>query len=47
MANAKGSTDTATARFDASKSAERVKEDHPEGPDTLLGMQDERGRKGM
>jgi len=43
-ANNKGGT--ATSQSDARNNTERAKKDHPEAPDVVIGMQDERGSKG-
>ncbi|KAK3063599.1 hypothetical protein LTS18_014257 [Coniosporium uncinatum] len=37
---------SATSQSDARSSTERAKKDHPEAPDVVIGMQDERGGKG-
>ncbi|KAI9714354.1 MAG: hypothetical protein M1820_000315 [Bogoriella megaspora] len=36
----------ATQQKDTTKSTERAKKEHPEAPDVVIGMQDERGGKG-
>jgi len=43
---AKGGVDTATSQVDDMASSKRAKTDHPEAPKPVIGMQDERGRKG-
>jgi hypothetical protein len=45
-AKADGGADNATAQSDTTKSTAKAKKDHPEAPDTVIGMQDERGGKG-
>jgi len=45
-AKAKGGVDNATSASDRRKSAEKTKMEYPESPVTL-GMQDERGRRGV
>jgi len=37
---------TATQRRDSNNSTAQAKKEHPEAPDTVIGMQDERGGKG-
>ncbi|KAK7509711.1 uncharacterized protein IWZ02DRAFT_493238 [Phyllosticta citriasiana] len=41
-----GTGGNATARRDELRSTERAKKEHPEAPDVVIGMQDERGQKG-
>ncbi|KAK8209236.1 hypothetical protein IWZ01DRAFT_483169 [Phyllosticta capitalensis] len=41
-----GTGGNATARRDETQSTRRAKEEHPEAPDVVIGMQDERGQKG-
>lgn len=41
-----GTGGNATARRDETQSTQRAKEEHPEAPDVVIGMQDERGQKG-
>jgi hypothetical protein len=45
-ANDEGGADNATARKDSQNSTAKAKKDHPEAPDVVIGMQDERGAKG-
>ncbi|KAL1619139.1 hypothetical protein SLS56_010227 [Neofusicoccum ribis] len=45
-AHATGTGGTATSRRDERNSTARAKQEHPEAPDVVIGMQDERGRKG-
>lgn len=45
-AKTKGEGGQAMEQRDATKSTERAKKEHPEAPDTVIGMQDERGGKG-
>ncbi|KAK7529638.1 uncharacterized protein J3D65DRAFT_174010 [Phyllosticta citribraziliensis] len=42
-----GTGGNATARRDELHSTERAKKEHPEAPDVVIGMQDERGQKGF
>ncbi|KAK8154576.1 hypothetical protein IWX90DRAFT_58506 [Phyllosticta citrichinensis] len=42
-----GTGGNATARRDELRSTERAKKEHPEAPDVVIGMQDERGQKGF
>jgi len=47
--NSEKSQDTggsATRQKDERNSTEKAKKDHPEAPDVVIGMQDERGGKG-
>jgi hypothetical protein len=37
---------TATQRRDSNNSTAQAKKEHPEAPDVVIGMQDERGGKG-
>ena len=37
---------TATQRRDANNSTAKAKQENPEAPDVVIGMQDERGGKG-
>lgn len=43
----KEESSSATSRKDQSNSNQRAKEDHPEAPGPVIGMNDERGGKGM
>ncbi|TKA60538.1 hypothetical protein B0A49_09969 [Cryomyces minteri] len=45
-AHSKGQGGSATSQADERNSTERAKKDHPEAPDVVIGMQDERGGKG-
>ena len=45
-AQAAGGADTTTSQSDSTGSAQKAKKEHPEAPDTAIGMQDERGGKG-
>jgi len=45
-AKAEGGKDNTTAERDTTKSTEKAKKDHPEAPDVIIGMQDERGQRG-
>ena len=45
-AKASGSGGAATSQSDSQNSTAKAKKDHPEAPDTVIGMQDERGAKG-
>ena len=42
-AKTSGGEDNTTAQRDTTKSTEKAKRDHPEAPDVVIGMQDERG----
>lgn len=44
---AQGVGGTATEEGDTRSNTERAKKDHPEAPDVVIGMQDERGAKGL
>jgi hypothetical protein len=43
---AKGGEDNTTAQSDTQNATAKAKKEHPESPDTVIGMQDERGGKG-
>ncbi|KAJ9638920.1 hypothetical protein H2199_006781 [Coniosporium tulheliwenetii] len=45
-AHSKGEGGTATSQADERNNTERAKKEHPEAPDVVIGMQDERGAKG-
>lgn len=45
-AHAKGEGGAATSQADERNNTERAKKEHPEAPDVVIGMQDERGAKG-
>jgi hypothetical protein len=45
-AKANGGEDHATAQRDFTGSTAKAKKDHPESPDVVIGMQDERGARG-
>jgi len=45
-ARAAGGEDNTTAQSDTTNSTAKAKKDHPEAPDVVIGMQDERGGKG-
>ncbi|KEQ80742.1 hypothetical protein M438DRAFT_241085, partial [Aureobasidium pullulans EXF-150] len=42
----RGEGGTATQRRDANNSTAKAKQENPEAPDVVIGMQDERGGKG-
>ncbi|KAF2102559.1 hypothetical protein NA57DRAFT_71548 [Rhizodiscina lignyota] len=42
----RGEGGSATTQSDERNSTAKAKKDHPEAPDVVIGMQDERGRKG-
>jgi hypothetical protein len=44
-ARAEGGKDNATASRDTQNATKRTKEEYPEAPDTVIGMQDERGKR--
>ncbi|KAF2087382.1 hypothetical protein K490DRAFT_13253, partial [Saccharata proteae CBS 121410] len=44
--HATGTGGQATSRRDERNNTERAKKEHPEAPDVVIGMQDERGGKG-
>ena len=46
-ARSNGDGGQAVNRKDEHGSTAKAKKDHPEAPDVVLGMQDERGRKGQ
>ncbi|OJD34244.1 uncharacterized protein BKCO1_240006 [Diplodia corticola] len=46
-AHATGTGGTASSRRDERSSTARAKKEHPEAPDVVIGMQDERGGKGV
>lgn len=43
---AKGDADTATGQSDKTRSTERANMEHPEALDVVIGMLDERGKRG-
>lgn len=45
-AKSKGDGGNATEQRDSRDNTQRAKKDHPEAPDVVIGMQDERGKKG-
>ncbi|KAL1618482.1 hypothetical protein SLS54_007210 [Diplodia seriata] len=45
--HATGTGGSATSRRDERSSTARAKKEHPEAPDVVIGMQDERGGKGV
>lgn len=46
-AHSQGTGGTATSRSDARNSTQQAKKENPEAPDVVIGMQDERGGKGV
>ncbi|EKG20802.1 hypothetical protein MPH_01886 [Macrophomina phaseolina MS6] len=46
-AHSTGTGGSATSRKDERSSTAKAKKDHPEAPDVVIGMQDERGGKGV
>jgi hypothetical protein len=44
-APAEGGKDNATASKDTENTTERTKKEFPKAPDTVIGMQDERGKR--
>jgi len=45
-ARASGGVDHATSQSDTRGATAKAKKDHPEAPDVIIGMQDERGQRG-
>lgn len=45
-AKSSGTGGTATEQSDTQNATAKAKKDHPEAPDVVIGMQDERGGKG-
>jgi len=45
-AQSSGGVDNTTSESDSTNSTAKARKEHPEAPDTIIGMQDERGGKG-
>lgn len=45
-AKARNEGGSATSQSDSRSSTKKAKDEHPEAPDVVIGMQDERGGKG-